>query len=722
MAINVNSLYRSKLSPVYIETLLDGDVAASSLTELLPPQLGLRVQVRQIEPSESADSQPLVGLDSDHDLLPQSIKMIDNTTLLNQYLTKYQDLLSKSVFEFESVVEAYNEEERRICDTLQQYRKDFEEEFSLKSKLDTSIKDIEKRKDNLTFTKSKLASQLKASSTVRELKLQKITTLRATVAKLEDKRQQLSSKESEEKLQVDRQLQSLPARIEVLKQQNDSLEHELKEIGVEKKKLDRLLLNVKPLVEVLSSDSNFNRDGNLKPHSQQIINEVIQVMPDWKDEILDELDKTNMNETEWKHVFKSEIRKYLSIKRNLEIARANLDDTYQPQPLKSEYQVSLDFGGYSNALPKASHAKKSVKYGHGKAAGNWHNYYGLLYHDQEGTATGVASGSVDDLRSASPDDKVSPPAMESRIGSPFQGRVGHNSIEGLPLVQEPDAAAIPLLQPTSNEGYNYHYQPLAASHVWNSPLTNNNVSLNPHYVGLNALGYDSSLQLLATAASVTNGGGNAGISGFGDLFQTSLNHSSTSFHGETQLGAANPIRSTVFLQFKGLDLPKSTSPYLNYGSQSPVGGGLDGFILTPSPSGGSNAAASSLGLSESGNGVIPLNLDPQFAQTHVQLQLHDPQQLLQQPPLLNLQTPLDATTDSQIQLLSPQLAQIPLQHHNLWTPPPFSHTRNILNHSHSQIWRNDESSYGTALSDYNKRTVGQQLLLQLQLQLLHPPQ
>ncbi len=40
-------------------------------------------------------------------------------------------------------------------------------------------------------------------------------------------------------------------------------------------------------------------------------------MPDWKDEILDELDKTNMNETEWKHVFKSEIRKYLSIKRNL---------------------------------------------------------------------------------------------------------------------------------------------------------------------------------------------------------------------------------------------------------------------------------------------------------------------------------------------------------------------------------------------------------------------
>ncbi|CAH2350860.1 hypothetical protein CLIB1423_02S06788 [[Candida] railenensis] len=748
VAINVSTNYRSKSSPVYIETLFNGangnSLTSSTVEDL--PFLKDKVEeisnkpVYTIDKDSDDKTSSLVGISESSTLLsPDQIKLIEDPNLLNNYLIKYQNELTNSIVEYEAFQNSSRLEEQELLKSLKSYRKEFEEEINSKSKLENNVKDIEKRKDNLTFIKSKLTVQLKSLTHTKELHQANLDSLLLQFSKLKDKNKTLQSKELNEKAEIDKQITYYRNEIEILKAKNDDLELQIKEIGNQKKKFDKIYSEVKPLMEVLSSESNFNKDGNLKPNSQAALSDIFQIMPEWKNEIMEELDKTNRNETEWKHVFKSEIRKYMSIKQSVEIAKSNGNKNYQI-PIsnsKNEYQLSLEFGGYNNALPKVTHKSNKLSGKHGVAkeagananGGGWHNFYSQVYSNESNDglltpganenavgssqhlhsiplATSLSNAPVNADEYMAYDDGSNLMAHEiNRVGSPFN----QVRLDSIPLQDSASNLQQSQSQLTSENYNNFNYQPLssiASNLVWNnSSMTNSNTNLSTtisagngvngtgntnttsgnNYIDLNSLGYDNR-QLPVTAPSL--GGGNSGVSGFGELFQPSMNQSGTSFHGgETQLAAANPLRSTVFQHFKGLDLPQTSPPYINYTSPSPVPAGLEGFLMSPSPSGAGLTA-------ENGNGNG----------------LHSPSD--SQNDLLHSDSlSIPGSNDPQIQQISPQLNHLPLNHlhHNLWSPSPYGHSRNISNHSQSQIWRNDEATnYGTTLSDYNKRTTGQQ--------------
>lgn len=766
VAVNVNTNYRSKSSAVYIETLVNENRSkVNSPYTSIKDLPFLKGRAKEIGNTESMISKKSAATNTTnatttamtatenfsigHDdelLTADQIKKIEDPNLLNTYLTKYQDDWSKSLLEYEQFQESSRLEELEILESLSQYRKEFEEESDLKSKIDNSIKDIEKTKDTLTFSKSKLYNQLKTLVTTKDLHQSNLDSLRQQLTKLEEKNKTLQLKSKQDSKDLNQRISSLTIQLNKSKVQNDLIENEIKDLGIEKKKLEKLLSTVKPLMDVLSKELSFTREGTLKPNFQGILNELFDRVPEWKQEILEELDKTTKNEIEWKHVFKSEIRKYLSIKQSLEIAKANKNKNHQPMLTKlSEYQVSLEFGGYANALPKTNH--KPLKQGkeklvsptpivhssstnsananvndigsslipvvslgtangltssgvdvgglgeNGETAGGWHNFYSQVYSNDSNEIIPNPSLLLPQTGMEDFDPTTSAAAIHiSRVGTPLQQLRMENGLDNLSL-HDNSSTNIQTQLPSSNtttDYNNYQYQPLSSAttnHVWNSSpsLATNTMLANDHYVGLNALGYDSNHHLPTNgsggnggaghASGVTDGGNSSGVTGSGADLYHSLNQSGASFNNEiplsSQLGSSNLIRSTVFQQFKGLDLAQTSPPYINYTSPSPV---PSGFMMSPTAS--NNGPANNI------HGHLPAD---------------------SQNDILHVTDSLSIPTNTDIQALSPQLNHIPLN--SLWSPLPYGHTRNVLNHSQSQIWRNDETNFGTTLSDYNKRTT-----------------
>lgn len=720
MAVNVTNNFRSKSAPVFIETLL-------TASDIEKEKIGFNDLpfLKHNEGKKDSDVDIFIKkpkMDTtlkitSAELTPQQVKAIESPNELNSYLITFQEELSKSLQEYETFQQSIGQEVEELSETLKIYRKEYDEESDMKIRLENSIKDIEKKKDNLTFTKSKLSNQLKQLQNSSDLHESKLETLTSKVNKLQEKRKTLELKEYEDKKGVDDRIEQIKLDIEKYKKLNDLLEHEIKVLATNKKRNDKLLSTVKPMIEMIGSESNFNRDGVLKPNSQAALAELFEYMPDWKQEILEELDKTRTNEVEWKLVFKTELRKYLSIKYNLDLIRSERDSSYQIQKM-SEYQASLEFGGYANALPKPGHKSKQgnkstyirggpnvnpgtpTNGGNGNGSigqesttpnGGWHNFYGQVYSNEP-----ELDGGLEPLRSKSPlgfyeneftaSNMATTASTINRLGSPSPP----------PPQLQPDIDSVTLQESNSlqplllGDPYGYNYQPLQPTSSNNLWSTASPPPTNPNYVGLNSLGFGNNEQFLNNSTNGSNGSttnAQSNVSGFGDLFQGSLNQSGSSLHVEHLLGSANPIRGNIFLQFKSLDLPQNSPPYISYTSPSPVPSGLDGFLMSPSPS------TSGLVPNELVNGVN------QGGIVGAQLPNISQHELIPAADSLSM----SLSTEQYPQSISPQVSHLPLNHHNLWNAP-YGHSRNILNHSQSQIWRNDASadaSFGTTLSDYN---------------------
>ena len=124
----------------------------------------------------------------------------------------------------------------------------------------------------------------------------------------------------------------------------------------------------------------FNRDGSLSKNAFDAIVKIIQIVPSWQDEIMHEINQYQEFEQNWKEAFRAEIKKFVSIHQALEVARMNLDQNYQPVKM-TEYQASIEFGGFSNALPKPKFNGKrnlSPTEDHLKQNNNFYNYLCLF--------------------------------------------------------------------------------------------------------------------------------------------------------------------------------------------------------------------------------------------------------------------------------------------------------------------------------------------------------
>lgn len=376
IAVNSITKFRSESSPVYIQTLpKDRDV----------PECIENIKLDLLNEQPKNDKKDLSDSSLPLDLTVEDIKLIESSEELNNYLLRFQNELIKLKNEYSAYEKNVNEEISSLKASLKSYKKEFEEETDSKTKKDTNIKDLEKQKDRLAFKKSKILNQIKTIQTSIDLFSDKLSGYKVQAKKLEERNKRVLQNELKEILRIKDDIMELEAAKNTLRLDNEKHDETFKKLAAEKKELNSLILEIKPLIEKLNNESMFNKDGSVSKYSIDILNEILQVMPDWHQEILDEISNYQRLDTQWKETFKLEIRRFLSIQHSLEIAKANKDKNYQPNKM-TEHQASVEFGGFNNALPKvkkkfSNSSNTSLVYTNEESPINetWHNHYSDVY-------------------------------------------------------------------------------------------------------------------------------------------------------------------------------------------------------------------------------------------------------------------------------------------------------------------------------------------------------
>ena len=392
IASNTITNFKSKSRAIHVETLNKDDFKDFvENTDLLEPM--------SLSKEENLNA-----------ITIEQIKDIDDPELVNSYLTKAQNELSKCNSEYKSFQASISEEQRSLQEELNFYKSEYEEETETKNKKDHDVKSLENVKNTLSFKKSKLMSQLnnlKNSLAIYNTKFQEND---AKINKLKERNLHLSELEEQARAKINVQIEKLQRSLNHDKQQYESMEESLKSLTVEKKDTVMLMNKLKPLLDQfnnlptaehstspspgqncsstslhLLSTSIFNKDGSLTKNAFDALLKIFQLIPSWQDEIMLEINNYQEIENQWKSAFKAEVTNFVAVHQALEIAKLNKDDSYQPVKL-NEYQASIEFGGYGNALPKPKFPSHGKNLSESKRAieeiDTFHNYYGQVYTNE----------------------------------------------------------------------------------------------------------------------------------------------------------------------------------------------------------------------------------------------------------------------------------------------------------------------------------------------------
>lgn len=384
VAVNLVNHFRSQSSPVFIETLPKPNVK-EDIGNSLPVISKNSVRLSKVNFVEKTDVDT-TKKNLAFDLNPKQIMEIESPEKLNNYLLIYQTELSKVKEEYEMNHKKLGEEMFKLVEDLKLHKKEHEEETGFKSRKDINVKDLEKKRDTLTFQKSKLTKQLKSYNSTKDINNSKLEDLKNKVKKLKERKSQILKYEHTDKSSIDEQISIIVDEIEVIKLEHDRIEENCKILTSEKKNLTTTLNNLKPLVESFINEVIFTREGNLTTKGGEILNKIYQMQPSWSEDITNEIYTSVNYEINWKTAFKAEIRKFLSIQHSFEIAKSNINHDYQAMKL-SEHQASIEFGGFSNALPKKykkSFSPSTVPTSPGadelgQHGNEWGNFYGQVY-------------------------------------------------------------------------------------------------------------------------------------------------------------------------------------------------------------------------------------------------------------------------------------------------------------------------------------------------------
>ncbi|KAI5963589.1 uncharacterized protein KGF55_002469 [Candida pseudojiufengensis] len=431
IANNSITNFKSKSKPVIVQTINRDNIEKIINLENLENDI-----VRPLDIEES-DLQKIGALEDENSstISIDQIKEIDDSKLLNLYLIKTQNELTKANLEYKNFQTQAQLEQKHLQDDLNFYKHEFEEETDTKNKKDHDVKSLEKSKNNLSFQKSKLISQLNSIKSSLALYQNKFKESDLKVKKLEERNLSLPELEEQEKLKLEVEINQIKENMRKNKAEYDKVDENIKNLTLEKKELTSILSQFKLLIELLNSSGNnnstinqihltenspspspgpngsstslpasnahtnsnintsiFNKDGTLTKNSFDALLRISQLIPSWQDEIMQEINNYQELENQWKNAFRAEIKKFVSIHQSLEIAKLSRDDNYQPVKL-SEYQASIEFGGYSNALPKPKFNNNQMKnnysiddYRTGSNGGtNFHSYYAQTYGKNEDT-------------------------------------------------------------------------------------------------------------------------------------------------------------------------------------------------------------------------------------------------------------------------------------------------------------------------------------------------
>ncbi|KAL6449540.1 hypothetical protein SBY92_004454 [Candida maltosa Xu316] len=419
VAINSITNFKSQSKPVFVQTCnkdeLDENVNVDHLED----------DVREVETGKELDDLSLESITID------SIKNIKDSKLLNDYVIKFQNELARTKNEYKQFQVSTVQEREALQRELCLCKQEFEEETDNKSKKDNDVKSLERSKDKLTFQKSKLTTQLNSLKNSLALFNTKFQENENKLKKLQERNNSALINEDQERSKVQEEITSVREKINHYKSEIEKTEENLKTLAIERKEMLSIINQLKPLVEAFnqsgianttpdttmtsttaqqstaqppsssstssfvqssngagntsSSPLIFNKDGSLTKNAFDAIVKILQVMPSWQDEIMQEINQYQEFEQQWKEAFRNEIKKFVAIHQSLELARMNLDPNYQPVKM-TEYQASIEFGGFSNALPKPKFNGKrnfSPVEDQSKATTNFYNHYSNVYSKEE---------------------------------------------------------------------------------------------------------------------------------------------------------------------------------------------------------------------------------------------------------------------------------------------------------------------------------------------------
>lgn len=352
LAVNVVSNFRSQSSAVFVRTL--------------PQQLP---QPARETPAVAHEPSGAVSME----ISPAEVDSISLEQVLSDYLYVFQNELGRLTRDCDALSQHQRDEEARLKAEVEKCKKELNEGSDSRAKMELEVKRLEKRKDTLTFDKLKLLRQVKNNEAQRTMHMNKWEELRQRVGKLTEKKQHVLNTAELEKTKVLQNVEALHVDISELKLEIASTEATFKQLTNERRQLNTQLAQLRPLVEQfvtppqpLASDENllsvqgevFARDGTLTKLGSELLQKLFALKPEWEADVARELDMLLGLEASWRTSYKAAIRRFLAVHDKVQAARASRDPTYEPQRI-SEYQASIEFGGFSNALPKLAKPKKT---------------------------------------------------------------------------------------------------------------------------------------------------------------------------------------------------------------------------------------------------------------------------------------------------------------------------------------------------------------------------
>lgn len=355
VAINVISNFRSQSDAIYVRTLPDKN-HMEPLTKLLNHQ-------------DFPISPELVSGDFKIDISVSEINSLSDESTLRKYMYALQADLIRMSSEFSVISSVQQSEEESIKNEIKGFKKELHDGSEARAKKEGDLKQLEQKKDLLTFIKLKLMKQLKNHTSQRNLNINKLAELRLKISKLSEKKHHVQNAADSERDKTCTSVQVLNENINELKGQIQSVEDLVKEANLEKKDYLTTLNKLRPLVEQFTSlkssndsrssqdltklknDPIFNSDGGLTDTGKDILEKIYILLPEWAQSINNELETLHVLESSWKNTFRLSLRKYLSVYNGLEALKAAADPLYVPKR-KSEHKASIEFGGHAYALPK----------------------------------------------------------------------------------------------------------------------------------------------------------------------------------------------------------------------------------------------------------------------------------------------------------------------------------------------------------------------------------
>lgn len=358
VAVNMLTSFRSQLAPVFIQTLPELSIERGTALE-----------------SPFALNAPETLALSAVDLTAEQARQIDDFDDLKSHLFYYQNELCKATTDLSEFQDSAKAEFSKLSSLQAFHRREFAEETDNKAKKDNSVKDLEKKKDALTFQKSKLNAQMKNLANAQNLFASNLSEFSKKLDKLVERRHQIEANSESEQKKLSEQSKAIKAGIRKWKSENDDIEMHLRGLVSEKRTLTSQMATLRLLIDLfgavtpslvsgspntsttsLALDS-FTKDGSLTKNGQETILKVLEIRPEWTADVKKELEQLSAAENNWRNEYRAEIRRFLLIQHSLEIAKTNSDKAYEPLKL-TEYQASVEFGGYALALPKTGKNRK----------------------------------------------------------------------------------------------------------------------------------------------------------------------------------------------------------------------------------------------------------------------------------------------------------------------------------------------------------------------------